>query len=198
MFLKSPLELVGADRLQHVLLMRNRLAGEPGHQIAESTGEIEQIPCGLSFRSVGYCGMAIPGVPFDARRGVIPNRDGRVVDGGTVRHGLYVAGWIKRVPSGIIGTNRDDSVLSVNAILADLPSLGASPKPAADPVHVLLQHRGVRIVSYADWQTICAAEVERGKVAGKPREKFPRLEEMLDAVFGHEDQGESQDQGETH
>jgi ferredoxin/flavodoxin---NADP+ reductase len=189
-FLKSPLELVGADRLQRVLLMRNRLTGEPGHQIAEPTGEIEQIPCGLLFRSVGYRGVAIGGVPFDNRRGVIPNRDGRVVDGSTISRGLYVAGWIKRGPSGIIGTNREDSVLTVNAIFADLRSLDASPKHATDRVGVLLQHRGVRVVSYADWQTICAAEVERGKAAGKPREKFTRLEEMLDAVFGHEDQGE--------
>jgi len=181
-FLKSPLELIGDGRLQRVLLMRNRLVGDPGHQVAEPTGEMEHLDCGLLFRSIGYCGVAIPGVPFDTKRGVIPNRDGRVVDNTEVLPGLYVSGWIKRGPSGIIGTNREDSVLTVAAILADLPSLDASPKPAADHICPLLQRRGIRVVSYADWQMIDAAELRRGAAVGKPREKFTRLQEMLDVL----------------
>ena len=191
-FQKSPLELIGDGKLQRVLLMRNRLTGGPGHQAAEPTGEIEQVNCGLLFRSIGYCGVAIPGMPFDARRGVIPNRDGRVADGGTVVPGAYVSGWIKRGPSGIIGTNREDSVSTVNALLADLPSLDAAPKPGADHVITLLLHRGIRAVGYADWQRIDAAEQRRGQAAGKPREKFTRLQEMLDVASNREDEGDNQ------
>jgi len=181
-FQKSPLELIGDGRLQRVLLMRNRLAGEPGHQIAEPTGEVEQVDCGVLFRSIGYRGVAIPGVPFDARRGVIPNRDGRVVDGGAIVSGLYVSGWIKRGPSGIIGTNREDSVLTVNALLADLASLDVGPKPDTDKASALLRQRGVRVIGYGDWQQIDAAELRRGQAVGKPREKFTRLQEMLDVL----------------
>lgn len=191
-FLRSPIELAGTGRLQRVLLMRNRLAGEPGHQFAEPTRQLEQIDCGLLLRSVGYRGVAITGVPFDRCCGVIPSRDGRVVDGHASIRGLYVAGWIKRGPTGVIGTNREDSVLTVNAMLADLDLLDRLPDRSDCPVDALLRHRGVRVVGYADWQTISAAEVERGRAAGKPREKFTRLEEMLDVAFGHEDRGENQ------
>ena len=181
-FLKSPIELIGDGRLERVLLMRNRLEGEPGRQVAKPTGEMETLACGLLFRSIGYRGVAIAGVPFDAARGVIPNRDGRVVDGETVVPGLYVTGWIKRGPTGIIGTNREDSVLTVNSILADLPYLDAETKSCADRLTSLLDGRGIRVVSYADWQRIDAAEIQRGAAAVKPREKFTRLNEMLDVL----------------
>lgn len=181
-FLKSPLELIGDGRLQRLLLMRNRLTGEPSHQTAEPTGELENLPCGLLFRSIGYRGVAIPDVPFDAARGVIPNRDGRVLDGQKIVPGLYVTGWIKRGPTGIIGTNREDSVLTVDAILADLPQLDSAAKPGTDRVTTLLTGRGIRLVSYADWQRIDAAEIQRGEPAAKPREKFTRLEDMLHAL----------------
>ena len=182
-FLKSPIELTGATRLERVLLMRNTLEGEPGHQVAFPTGQVEALDCGILFRSIGYRGVAIPGVPFDKKRGVIPNEDGRVTDNGKTVAGLYVSGWIKRGPTGIIGTNREDSVLTVNAILADLPLFGVSSKPGANRAEPLLRERGVRIVSFADWQKIDAAEVARGQALGKPREKFTRVSEML-AVLG--------------
>ncbi|HSD59327.1 MAG TPA: FAD-dependent oxidoreductase, partial [Burkholderiales bacterium] len=108
-FLKGPATLAGNGRLEHLVLARNRLEGEPFQQVARETGETETLDCGLLFRSIGYSGVAVPGVPFDAKRGVIPNRDGRVVDAaGAEVPGLYAAGWIKRGPSGIIGTNRAD------------------------------------------------------------------------------------------
>jgi ferredoxin/flavodoxin---NADP+ reductase len=181
-FLKIPIELIGDARLERVLLMRNRLVGEASRQVAQETGEVEELACGVLFRSIGYRGVAIAGVPFDAARGVIPNRDGRVIDAGNVVPGLYVTGWIKRGPTGIIGTNREDSVLTVNAILADLPHLDAGAKPGADRVKALLESSGIRVVSYADWQQIDAAEIRRGEQAAKPREKFTRLEEMLNVI----------------
>ncbi|MBI3069209.1 MAG: FAD-dependent oxidoreductase [Betaproteobacteria bacterium] len=182
LFLRSPKELKGEKRLERVVLARNRLEGEPFRQVARETGEIEELACGVLFRSIGYRGAAIPGVPFDDHRGVIPHRDGRIVDGQNVVFGLYVTGWIKRGPTGIIGTNRADSVATVTSLLSDLPNLPAGANSGAEGLTALLQSRGVRVVSYADWQKIDAAEVRRGEAAGKPREKFTRVEEMLEVV----------------
>lgn len=178
-FLKSPVELKGGERLERVVLMRNRLQGESSRQVATGTGEVEELACGVLFRSIGYRGVAIPGVPFDEARGIFPNRDGRIVDGESVVPGLYVAGWIKRGPTGIIGTNRADSVATVKSLLADLPKLDAGAKRGADGLKDLLESRDVRVVSYTDWQKIDEMEVLRGQNAGKPREKFVRVDEML-------------------
>jgi ferredoxin--NADP+ reductase len=183
-FLRSPVELKGEERLERVVLMKNRLEREPSQQVARATGELEELACGVLFRSIGYRGVAIAGVPFDERGGVFPNQEGRVVDGENVVPGLYVAGWIKRGPTGIIGTNRADSVATVKLLLEDLPNLDAGKKPGADGVRALLKDRDIRVISYADWQRIDAAEVRRGETAGKPREKFARMEEML-AVLDH-------------
>jgi ferredoxin--NADP+ reductase len=178
-FLKSPLELKGEHRLERVVLARNRLEGEPSRQVARATDESEELACGLLFRSIGYRGVAIPGVPFDEARGVFPNREGRIVDGEATVPGLYTAGWIKRGPTGIIGTNRADSVATVNALLEDLPNFGATAKPGADGLQDLFEQRGVRVINYADWQKIDTAEIQRGEPVGKPREKFTRVEEIL-------------------
>lgn len=181
-FLKSPLELRGDRRLERVVLMRNCLVGQAGHQHAEATGAVEERACGILFRSIGYRGTAIPGVPFDPTRGVISNRDGRVIDGAAVVPGLYVSGWIKRGPTGIIGTNREDSVFTVNALLADLPQLDAHIRTGVEGLQAHLAESGIRVVSYADWQRIDAAEIARGAAEGKPREKFTRTDEMLDVL----------------
>ncbi|MFQ5955157.1 MAG: FAD-dependent oxidoreductase [Kiloniellales bacterium] len=181
-FLESPIELVGEGRLERVVLERNRLEGEPFHLVARGTGETRTLECGLLFRSIGYRGVPIDGVPFDQRRGVFANRDGRLIDDGRLLPGLYATGWIKRGPTGLIGTNRADSVATVEALIEDLPGLGAEAKPGGDAVLALMEGRGVRVVSYADWQKIDAAEVGRGAPNGKPREKFTRTEEMLAAL----------------
>lgn len=178
-FFESPVELVGEDRVERVVLERNRLEGEPYHQVARGTGDTYTLDCGLVFRSIGYRGVAMPGVPFDQRRGVFANRDGRLVDGDRVAPGLYVTGWIKRGPSGLIGTNRADSVATIGALIADAPNLDAAVKPGAEGLRRLLAERGVRVISYADWEKIDAAEVRRGEPKGKPREKFTRVAEML-------------------
>jgi len=184
-FLKSPIELKGSSRLEGVVVVRNRLTGEPSRQIATETGETDELACGILFRSIGYRSVPLAGLPFDDARAVIPNRDGRVTDGGNIIPGLYVAGWIKRGPTGIIGSNREDSVLTVNAILADLPHLDACPSDGAERLEALLEDRAIRVVSYADWKKIDAAEVQRGETAAKPREKFIRLDDMLDVIGPH-------------
>jgi ferredoxin--NADP+ reductase len=182
-FLQGPAELKGEGRLEKVVLEKNRLEGEPFKQWAKGTGETLELGCGLLFRSIGYRGVPIPGAPFDEKRGVFPNRDGRVMHGDKVVPALYAAGWIKRGPTGVIGTNRADAVATVNALLEDLPKLDQWPKPGAAKLLPLLAERGVRAISYDDWLKIDAAEVERGKPKGKPREKFIEVEEML-AVLG--------------
>jgi ferredoxin/flavodoxin---NADP+ reductase len=179
-FLKSPLRLAGDGRLQEAVLERNRLEGAPFEQVARSTGVTESLACGLLFRSIGYSGVPMPGVPFEAKRGTIPTRWGRVVDGADASiPGLYAAGWIKRGPTGIIGTNRADSVASVKSLLADVPTLTQEARTGSKGLEALLATRGVRPVCYDDWQAIDAEEVARGLPKGKPREKFTRVNEML-------------------
>lgn len=178
-FLKSPIEMVGDERVRSITLERNRLEGEPFHLRAVGIGVRESLECGLVFRSVGYRGMPIPGAPFDPARGIVPNREGRVMNGSNSLAGLYVAGWVKRGPTGVIGTNKPDSQETVAALLADLPQLSPCPERDSKKLAAVLRDRGVRPVSFADWLKIDAAEIERGKTKGKPREKFVRIEDIL-------------------
>ena len=178
-FYRGPKELVGGPRLDGVVLERNQLSGEPGAQKATGTGITELVPCGVLFRSVGYRGVPLAGVPFDEKGAVIPNVEGRVVQDGQPVPGLYVAGWIKRGPSGIIGTNKPDSFETVKSLLADMPALARCAEPSHDALLALLKSRNVRVVTYEDWRLIDAAEIERGSVVGKPREKFTSIDEML-------------------
>jgi ferredoxin--NADP+ reductase len=178
-FYRGPKQLRGAAHLESVLMERNELTGDAGRQKARGTGITETIPCGVLFRSVGYRGVPIDGIPFDESSGVFSNVEGRITGGGNVVPGLYVAGWIKRGPSGIIGTNKPDSFETVKHVLADMPVLPACEEPSREAVRELLRSRGVRVVSYDDWRKIDAAEVARGEKIGKPREKFVRVDEML-------------------
>jgi ferredoxin/flavodoxin---NADP+ reductase len=165
-----------------LVLAKNRLEGAPFKQVARETGETVELECGLLFRSIGYRGVPIASLPFDERRGVFSNQDGRITDSaGKVLPGLYCAGWIKRGPTGIIGTNRADSVATVKALAADVEqkNIDTTPKPGVEKVYPVLKARGVRVVGYPDWLKIDAAEIKRGESCGKPREKFILLEEML-------------------
>jgi len=178
-FLLSPVELKGGNHLDRVVFERNQLKGGPFTQSAVGTGSREELAAGLLFRSIGYRGTPIPGVSFDAKQGVIPTRESRVTDqAGVVVPGLFATGWIKRGPTGIIGTNKPDAVATVQSILADLPSLDTGPRPGHAALTPLLTGRR-RVVSYRDWQAIDAAEIKRGLSEGKPREKFTRVDEML-------------------
>ncbi len=178
-FFKGPKELKGEGRVEKVILEKNKLTGPPGGQQAVGTGELEELACGIFFRSVGYRGVSIPGVPFDGKKGVFPNAGGRIMENSQPVAGLYAAGWIKRGPSGVIGTNKPDSVETVQNLFADLPNLKPCATPDSQEVLTLLKNRGVKVVSFIDWRKIDAAEIERGKPLGKPREKFVKVEEML-------------------
>ena len=179
-FLKSPIRLEGNDHLEKVVLEINELSGEPFKQSAKGTGETIEIDCGILFRSIGYNGIAIPGVPFYERWGTIPNEAGRITteQGGDVIPGLYTAGWIKRGPSGIIGTNRACAVESVESLIEDIDKLNFA-KPGREGLYKILNDNSVQYIDYQQWKKIDAAEVEAGAPIGKPREKFTRREEML-------------------
>lgn len=177
-FLESPVEILGRDRVEGLVLERNRLVGPAFAQQAAPTGERYTLPCGLVFRSIGYKGVGLVGLPFDARRGVLPNTAGRVLD----RPGFYATGWIKRGPSGIIGTNRACAVETVSALIADHAGTTLTPKTGSEGALRRLSSRGIRAVSYPDWKSIDAAEIDLGQQRGKPREKFTSTAAMLSSI----------------
>jgi ferredoxin--NADP+ reductase len=154
---------------------------------AEATDEFETIPVGLVFRSVGYRGVALPGVPFHDAWGTIPNEKGRILTqhkDGQVVPGEYVVGWIKRGPSGVIGTNKPDSVETANMLLEDLQAgrLLDPPSPSRESLEKLLTQRNACYVTYDDWLRLDAFELKRGEAQGRPRLKFCDVQEMLAAL----------------
>ncbi|MCP5050503.1 MAG: FAD-dependent oxidoreductase [bacterium] len=184
-FFQSPVQLLGTDRLEKVVLETNGLSGEPFKQKARGTGEKVELPCGLLFRSIGYRGVPIEGVPFHESWGIFPNKEGRILESEnseTIVPGLYTAGWIKRGPSGVIGTNKPDSIETANALLSDTEHLTPCPTPDSNALLELLRGRGVRVVSFEDWKKIDAAEIKNGEAVGKPREKFVTVTDMLNVL----------------
>lgn len=188
-FLVSPTELIGDEngRVKQMKLVHNELyATEAGSLRPRATDRTETIDVGLVFRSIGYRGVPLPGVPFHDSWGVIPNDGGRVLDPATKEPllGQYTAGWIKRGPTGVIGTNKPDAAETVENMLADAREGRAlSPSnPSAEAVINLLNERQACVVSFADWKRLDEMELNRGKEEGRPRVKFTRIEEMLDAL----------------
>jgi ferredoxin--NADP+ reductase len=188
-FLLSPVEILGRaeGRVTGLRLERNVLERDAaGRLTARGTGAFETLPVGLVFRSVGYKGLPLPGLPFDERAGTVPHVKGRVTDpaGGDAFAGRYVSGWIKRGPSGVIGNNKACSVETVNTLLADLAA-GALPRaerPEAAAFETLVRERQPRAVTFADWRRLDALEVERGRSQDRPRVKYTSVEAMLSAL----------------
>lgn len=188
-FLVSPVELIGDDagRLAAMRLVRNELyATSTGALQPRATDRFETIPVGLVFRSVGYRGVPLANVPFNESWGVILNDKGRVLDPGTKQPlvGEYTAGWIKRGPTGVIGTNKPDAAETVECMFEDL-ALGAVLEPAhpeAAAADALVRQRQPSFVSYADWLKLDAIEVAQGRAQGRPRVKLTSVEEMLAAL----------------
>jgi ferredoxin--NADP+ reductase len=188
-FLVSPVELTGDEtgRVHSVKLARNRLERSPTGTIAAiPTGEFEELHAGLVFRSVGYRGAALPDVPFNDRWGVILNDKGRVLDpdSNAPRPGVYATGWIKRGPSGVIGTNKPDSAETVGAMLQDAAADVTFHPPDAlgDVEAALIRAHQPRCVTYDDWCALDALEQRRGAELGRPRRKFTSIEAMLRAL----------------
>jgi ferredoxin--NADP+ reductase len=184
-FLVSPVELRGDEQgVREVVLARNELvADDSGALRAKPTGETETISAGLVMRAIGYRGVPLPEVPFDERACVIPNIAGRVLDDdGSHRRGEYVVGWIKRGPTGVIGTNKKDAQETVDAVLEDLAAGALADPPAPDPQEIedVLRKRKPDLVTYAGWDQIDRHERARGEPHGRPRVKLASIEEMLE------------------
>jgi ferredoxin--NADP+ reductase len=186
-FLTSPIELLGSQRVDSVRVVRNRLERDSdGRLRARATAEESVIEAGLVLRSVGYFGTPIAGLPFDEIRGVIPNQDGRVVGPGGTEAGVFVTGWIKRGPQGIIGTNKKCARDTVRALLADaaadrLPTGGTLD---AESVARALRARRPNLVNYAGWRLIDRRERRIGRLTGRPRVKVTTIDDALEIAGG--------------
>ncbi len=188
-FLVSPVEIRGDEKgkVKSLRLVRNELyATDSGTLRPRPTNNFEELSVDLVFRSVGYRGVALPGVPFDEKRGVIPNDKGRVLDspGGNPIRGVYAAGWIKRGPLGVIGTNKPDALETVNCMVEDFAS-GAVLVPQYAGIvesEELVRRKQPRYVSFEDWRRLDDIEVARGLKLGRPRLKLTSVEDMLSAL----------------
>lgn len=181
-FRVSPVAIEGENgKVAGVRLERNRLTGEAGNLRAEGTGERSLLPANLVVRAVGYRSLPLAGLPFDTKAAIIPNRAGRVIEpaSGEPLPGLYVSGWVKRGPTGLIGSNKPDGFETAAAMLEDSAALAPMPRGEIDD---LLAARHLRPVDFAAWKRLDRIEVERGREAGRPRVKFGRIEEMLAAL----------------
>ncbi len=174
-FFESPVAILGEERVEGIELVRNEL---DENDRAVATDVRETLSCGLVFRSVGYLGVELPGVPFDARSGTIPNEGGRVAPG------VYCAGWIKRGPSGVIGTNKKDATETVELLLEDAAAGRLEPKPdaSAAAIDALLAERGIQVIEYDGWMAIDEAERAAGAKSGRPRIKLCTWDALLDAA----------------
>jgi ferredoxin--NADP+ reductase len=176
-FRTQPVEVLGAaGSVTGVRLERTRVdrAG-----VATGTGETTELAAGLVVRAVGYRSLPLPGLPFDERAGVVPHIEGRVVSAGAPVRGTYVAGWAKRGPTGVIGTNKHDARETVRALLADRQELGSLPDRDPAGIDRLLADRRVEVVDWAGWCRIDAAERARGAAQGRARVKIADRAELL-------------------
>ncbi|EFG75779.1 NADPH-ferredoxin reductase FprA [Mycobacterium parascrofulaceum ATCC BAA-614] len=184
-FMTSPIEIKGDGRVQSIVLGRNELVTDANGRVsAKDTGEREELPVQLVVRSVGYRGVPTPGLPFDDRTATIPNAVGRVEGS----RNEYVVGWIKRGPTGVIGTNKKDSQETVDTLLADLDrakdGLADFPDDHADKLADWLASRQPKLVTSAHWQIIDRHERAAGEPHGRPRVKLPNLAELLRISHG--------------
>jgi ferredoxin--NADP+ reductase len=183
-FLTSPIEIRGDERVESIVLGRNELVtDENGRVAAKDTGDREELPVQLVVRSVGYRGVPTPGLPFDDKSATIPHSHGRVEG----RRNEYVVGWIKRGPSGVIGTNKKDSQDTVDTLIADLTGateLADFPDDHADKLAEWLASRQPKLVTDAHWKLIDEHERAAGEPHGRPRVKLPSLAKLLKISHG--------------
>jgi len=185
-FLASPVAVLGDTKVRGVRIANNRMeANAAGDSVAVSTGIEEEVKAGLVLRATGYRGEALTALPFDPVKGLIPNRAGRVLERGAPMRGVYVTGWIKRGPRGVIGTNKKCALETVNYLLADL---SASPRPksamSGPDIEALLRKRKPDLVTGSFWNRIDRSERHQGVLQGRPRVKYATWSDLL-SVAGH-------------
>ena len=178
-FWSRPVELVpGPDGA--VAAIRVERTAPDGAGGARGTGEIRELPVQAVYRAVGYFGSPLPGVPYDERRGVIPNHEGRVLgDDGEVVPGVYATGWIKRGPVGLIGHTKSDAMETIGHLVRDQADWWSPAEPDEDAVTALLESRGVLWTDLDGWHRLDAHEVELGARSGRARIKVVPREEMV-------------------
>jgi ferredoxin--NADP+ reductase len=177
-FRTSPIEIKGRDAVESIVLGRNELVTDAdGRVSAKDTGEREEVPAQLVVRAVGYRGMPTPGLPFDERAGTIPHVDGRIEG----RRNEYVVGWIKRGPTGVIGSNKKDSADTVETLLKDLSSaeLADFGPDHSEAVERWMLERQPKLVTNEHWKLIDDHERTTGKGSGRPRVKLTSVAELL-------------------
>ena len=186
-FLASPVELLGDENgnVRGVKIEKNAIvARDDGSLAARGSGTFDEIPAQLVFRSIGYTGRPVGDIPFDERRGLIRNEGGRVTDpDGTHHVGEYVSGWIKRGPSGVIGTNKKDSQDTVNKILEDVAT-GRVNEPISDDIEALIAAHAPDAVTWEGWRAIDAIETAAGgeSAPARPRVKLTDWEALREAA----------------
>jgi ferredoxin--NADP+ reductase len=183
-FLRSPVEIRGADRVEAIDTRRNEIvrAGDGSLRAQARDEDVETIECGLVLRSVGYQAVPLPDVPFDERHFVLPNERGRVLTpDGKPLPGVYAVGWIKRGPTGILGTNKRDAEETVTGLAEDLAAgaCPAPPKPGREAIDALLAERKPDLVTEEAWRAIDARELEAGVQQQRPRVKLASRDELL-------------------
>jgi ferredoxin/flavodoxin---NADP+ reductase len=186
-FLRSPVEIHGSDRVEAIDIRRNEIvrAGDGSLRARATDEDVATIECGLVLRSVGYRAVPLPDVPFDERHWVLPNGRGRVLTpDGDLLAGVYAVGWIKRGPTGILGTNKRDAEETVSCLVEDLRAgtLAQPPEPAREQIDALLAERKPDLVDVQGWRAIDAHELERGRSEQRPRVKLASRDELLAAA----------------
>jgi ferredoxin/flavodoxin---NADP+ reductase len=186
-FQRSPVALIGRDRVEGLQLIENRLVEDGRGDIRAEPGTTsEALELGAVFRSVGYRATALSGLPFDASRGVLPNEAGRVIDTTGAVPGVYVTGWLKRGPSGVIGSNRFCARETVDSLIADTAELKSqSPQMIHDDLPTTLVGRGIRVTDQRGWQRIDRTERQRGVDSGRPRRRIAARDELLAVAHAH-------------
>jgi ferredoxin--NADP+ reductase len=185
-FLASPVAVSGDASVRAVTIASNRMeTNAAGDSVAVSTGVEEEIKAGLVLKAIGYRGVALKALPFDPVKGLIPSRAGRVLEGGAPMPGVYVAGWIKRGPRGVIGSNKKCALETVNCLLADLAK---SPRPMSavsrPEIEAHLRDRKPDLVTQSCWNRIDRSERHKGVLQGRPRVKYATWSELL-SVAGY-------------
>ena len=184
-FLISPTKIEGTKRVEGLDLVHNEIVKEGGVLKAKATDEVMRLNVDMVLRSIGYMGEAISGLPFDDRRGTIPNDQGQLLDSvdGKLLEQEYTAGWIKRGPSGVIGTNKQDALETVNRLKQNWQTI-QTPEPKLVQVDLvdLFEDKKINFVSFDDWKKLDKFEVKQGQPYAKTRQKICEVQEMLDLI----------------